>query len=201
MTTILLARHGETDWNRDHRWQGHADPPLNDTGRVQAGELARALVAANPDGVVSSDLRRAQETAEIVATTLGLGLSLDDRLREVDVGEWSGLTTAEVEARYPAGAARRRAGGTGWEHGESYEAMAARVVAVLQELAAARPQARLVVITHGGPMRAVWAAAGEAPDKRPRYGNCALEELTIESGRIRRIHSRERGGLHKQVQG
>src|SRR5438034_11161678 len=102
---LLLARHGETDWNRDRRWQGHADPPLNDSGREQARALARELAADPPSAVYTSDLSRSHETAAIVAAELGLPVTADARLREVDVGEWSGLLWSEIAERYPDGAA------------------------------------------------------------------------------------------------
>ena len=79
MTTLLLARHGQTDWNLEHRWQG--DPPLNDTGRAQARSLAESLRADPLDGIYASDLLRAQETAEISGAHLGLGIEFDSRLR------------------------------------------------------------------------------------------------------------------------
>lgn len=112
--TVLLARHGETDWNREHRWQGHADPPLNARGHAQAGALAKQLAPASPRAVYSSDLGRARATAEAVAERIGVTVSLDPRLREVDVGEWSGLTSTEVQARYPDGMRRHQQGLTGW---------------------------------------------------------------------------------------
>jgi probable phosphoglycerate mutase len=187
VTTILLVRHGETDWNRERRWQGHADRPLNETGRAQARALAERLAADPPGAIWSSDLTRARETAEIVGARLGLPVAFDERLREVDVGEWSGLTAAEAEQRYPAGMRRRLAGGTGWEQGESYEEMAVRVLAALHDIAA-RAQGRVVVVTHGGAMRAVWMADGGAHGSRPWVGNCDVHELAVENGAIRRIH-------------
>ena len=66
MTTLLIARHGETEWNREERYQGHADPPLNETGRAQAEQLAERLAGEPIDAVYASNLRRASETAEIV---------------------------------------------------------------------------------------------------------------------------------------
>src|SRR6187200_544713 len=86
VTTILLARHGETDWNREGRFQGHADPPLNRTGRDQAVELSVALMAEDLAAVYSSPLQRALETAEIVAASRGLEPVTVAALREVDVG-------------------------------------------------------------------------------------------------------------------
>jgi broad specificity phosphatase PhoE len=183
-TTLLLARHGETDWNRERRWQGHADPPLNDSGREQARALARELAAVRPSAVYTSDLARSYETAAIVAGKLGLPVRADARLREVDVGEWSGLLWSEIEERYPEGAARRLAGGTGWEHGEEYSAMAERVVAALLEIAAAHDGGRVLVVTHGGPVVAAWLAAGGAFEERPSVSNCHVLPMRVEDGRI-----------------
>src|SRR5947208_8271356 len=123
MTTLLLARHGETDWNREGRWQGWADPPLNEAGRSQAHELAEQLRHVSFDAVYSSDLRRAHETAEIVAAPHGVPVVPDEGLREIDIGPWSGLTRAVIEERYPSG---ERPGG------ETREEHAARVLAAVE---------------------------------------------------------------------
>src|SRR5215211_8136133 len=104
VTAILLARHGETDWNREGRFQGWADPPLNDAGRAQAQALAERLREMPFDAVYASDLRRAFETAEIVAASHGVPVTPDPGLREVDIGSWSGLTRAEIEERFPGAA-------------------------------------------------------------------------------------------------
>src|SRR6185437_15592133 len=114
MTTLLIARHGETDWNREGRWQGWADPPLNDTGRAQAKQLAGELRDTPFDAVYSSDLRRAFETAEILAAPHDIPVVADPGLREIDVGSWSGLTRAEIDARFPDG--ERPGGETRDEH-------------------------------------------------------------------------------------
>lgn len=186
MATILLVRHGETDWNRERRWQGHADRPLNETGREQARALAEQLAADPPAAIYSSDLARARETAQIVADRLGLPVALDRRLREVDVGEWSGMTAAEVELSYPDGMRRRLAGGTGWEGGERYEEMAERVVAALHEIAAAE-SGSVLVVSHGGAMRAAWLACGGDGAERPQVRNCELHRLLVEGCSMRRI--------------
>ncbi len=200
MTTLLLVRHGETDWNRERRWQGHADPPLNESGRAQARSLADSLATRGLETVWSSDLARARETAEIVGARLGLAVSLDPRLREVDVGEWSGLTSAEIERLYPDGLRRRREGGTGWESGEPYEAMGARVVEALRAIARAHAGGRVLVVTHGGPISSAWLAAGGEREAWLQAGNCDVDEIAVEDGRMRWIDS-TRGGLHQQVQG
>ena len=159
MTTILLARHGESDWNRAKRWQGHADRPLTDNGREQARELAGKLANIELDAIYSSDLKRARETAEIVAATKALPVRLVPELREVDVGSWSGLTRAEAEERFPDAYRRWLAGGEGWEDGETYEELGRRVVAAIAKIAADHRGDRVLAIAHGGTIRAIHAAA------------------------------------------
>jgi broad specificity phosphatase PhoE len=158
-TTILLARHGESDWNRSKRWQGFADRPLTDLGRQQAAELARRLEDTELDAVYSSDLQRARETAEIVARSKGLTVETTPDLREVDVGSWSGLTRAEAEVRYPELYARWLQGGEGWEDGETYEELGERVIPAIQRIAKGHEGERVLVVAHGGTIRAIHAAA------------------------------------------
>jgi probable phosphoglycerate mutase len=197
MTTLFVARHGQTDWNLEHRWQGWADPPLNATGREQAAELGESLVGSGIDAVVSSDLRRAAETARIAAAHFGLPVELDERLREVDVGEWSGLTSAEVEARYPQGYRRRRAGRTGWEQGEELSAMAARVVSALGEIAERLAGHCVLVVTHGGAIRAALAACGVDMRSVPAVRNGEVEQIAVRDGRMRWMDIR--GNPHQKA--
>jgi broad specificity phosphatase PhoE len=192
VTTILLARHGETDWNRDNRFQGHADPPLNATGRAQAADLSAALVDVPLAAVYSSPLRRAFETAEIAAAPHGLSPLPLDALREVDVGSWQGLTRSEIEARFPDQFARWRDYGSGWEDGESYEEMGRRVIGALLELAATHEGERILVVSHGGPVRAAYAfAAGithdEARRREPVVANAFVAEFAVRDGLLRRV--------------
>jgi phosphoserine phosphatase len=192
VTTILLARHGETDWNREHRWQGHADPPLNDRGREQAAELARRLAGVRLDAVYSSDLARARETAAIVATAMGLAVVVDPALREIDVGEWRGLTTPEIETRFADGYRRHADGGDGWEHGETHAAMSARSVAAVGRIAEAHPCGDVLCVLHGGVIRALLAhAAGVdlAEYRRTQRApvNGSVARIAVEDGAFRRI--------------
>jgi len=192
-TTVLLARHGETDWNAERRWQGHSDPPLNERGREQARALAEELGGAGIVAVYASDLRRSLETAEIVAARLGLPVHADARLREVDVGEWSGLTPDEIALRYPDAHARWIAyEGHGWVDGESYEQLAERVVAALVEIAAEHPGGTVLAVTHGGPVRAVGAHCAGVPQLEYRrhhrvLGNCAVAAVAVEGRTIARL--------------
>jgi broad specificity phosphatase PhoE len=191
VTTILLARHAETEWNRQRRFQGHADPGLSEEGRAQAEALSDRVADTRVDAIYSSDLRRAVETAEIVADRLGLPVDKDPGLREIDVGEWSGLTWPEIERLYPEGVVRHRERGHGWEQGESYEEMAERALAALRRIARRHDGGRVLVIAHGGTMRAIAAhveSMGIAEHRRAAggVGNCELREFQVDLGTLRR---------------
>ena len=189
MTTLLLVRHGETDWNRDGRWQGHADTPLNERGREQARALAARLDGEPIAAVYASDLARARETAEIVAASLGLEVRVDPRLREIHFGGWEGLTSAEIEQRFPEEVARWRAddGANAFAGGETYARMGERVVDALSEIAAAHPTQTVLVILHGGPIRGLLAHAagityGEQRRLRAHLANCDVVRVHVEEG-------------------
>jgi broad specificity phosphatase PhoE len=159
VTIILIARHGQSDWNATRRWQGHTDRPLTQKGRGQAEALAARLAHIDLDAVYSTDLRRAHDTAAVVADSQGLDVRVEPDLREVDVGSWSGLTRAEAEVRFPEGFARWQEGYPGWDDGESYEQMTDRVITAVKRIAAAHPDERVLVVSHGGPIRAMHAEA------------------------------------------
>ncbi|MDQ3569647.1 MAG: histidine phosphatase family protein [Actinomycetota bacterium] len=172
MARLLLLRHGQSRWNAENRWQGWADPPLSDLGEAQAVGLASRLAATAMDGtplagVVSSDLERARRTATIVGERLGLGVDVDTALRERDVGSWSGLTTAEIERRWPEELAAWRVGGLAAPPGgECDDAMAERVLRALGRLVA-RTETALLVVTHGGLIRLVHRRLGLEPPPTP----------------------------------
>jgi 2,3-bisphosphoglycerate-dependent phosphoglycerate mutase len=191
-TRLLLVRHGQTDWNRDRRFQGHADPPLNDTGRLQARTLADELAAEPIAAVYSSDLRRAADTARIIARSKGLPVRQLAALREVDVGEFSGLTLAEIDARWPDAQGRYETRGYGWVTGESYETMASRVLTALRTIAADHPGKAVVVVGHGGTIRAMLAVADglDVASHRRVVGpaaNCAVFRLAVRDGDLLRV--------------
>lgn len=192
MTTVYLARHGQSDWNAALRWQGHADRPLTDLGRRQAAELAHRLAETPLDAVYSSDLIRARETAEAVATPRGLPVHTLPDLREVDVGSWSGLTRLEAEERFPEAFARWRDGGHGWEDGEPYGRMAERVTAAVLRVAAEHRGGSVLVVCHGGPIRALHAVAlgldvTEHRRLRPVAANAHLSRIAVRDGEISRL--------------
>ncbi len=192
MTTLILVRHGETDWNRENRFQGQADPPLNELGRRQSAELADRLAAEGVDRVYTSPQRRASETAAILADRLGLEVQPVDGLREIDVGSWSGLTRDEIAERFPDAWARWLEDGDGFDDGETYEQLGARVIPALLGLAEQHDHEVVLVVTHGGPSRVAQAQAagiayGESRRREPVLGNCAVSRFAVENGNLRRI--------------
>jgi broad specificity phosphatase PhoE len=163
---VFMARHGETDWNAEGRWQGHTDVPLNANGRVQAVTVAEALRGTGLSGLVSSDLSRAHETARIIAATLGLDVAyVDPDLRERMFGVFEGLTRSDCERLHPEAwrawvEEQRPAEGV-----ESPVAVAARVSGAIGRAAEriARDGAPVLLVTHGGALRSVVQKATGAP--------------------------------------
>jgi probable phosphoglycerate mutase len=154
---LLLIRHAESSWNAADRWQGHGDPPLSDRGRAQANALARELAREAIDVLVSSDLRRAAETAAILGQARSLQPEWNPRLRELDIGDWEGLTRDQIERtagdvlrRFDDGDLDVRPGG-----GENLREIEQRAVSVVTELVDAHPGRRLAVVTHLGVIRAL----------------------------------------------
>jgi broad specificity phosphatase PhoE len=157
---VLLARHGETNDNREPiRVQGFTDTPLNDTGRRQAAELAEKIAADPVASLWASDLSRARETAEIVGARIGLQPTLDARLREANRGRWEGHLFIDIERQEPdLYAAWRRAGDQfRFPDGESLLDQQQRVTAALRDIHRAGALPALVVC-HGGSIRVMLCA-------------------------------------------
>jgi len=172
VTTLLLVRHGETDWNADGRLQGQTDRPLSDYGRRQARKLAGELEGEELEAIYSSDLARARETAEIVGERLGLPVELDPELREKDWGTWEGLTAVERDRVEFVG--------------ESTQAHQERILGALRRIAERHPRdCRVLVVTHGGSMRRVQTAAmGMA---LPVVENCGRWLCEVAGGTFRAV--------------
>lgn len=154
-TKLVLVRHGQTDSNASGRFQGHQDVPLNHLGRAQADAVAARLVRMRAARVVTSDLGRAMATGRAIAAASDVPLAVDPRLREIDVGSWQGLTSAEVAAANPwfeetlrVGRDFRRS-----ETGETAAEAGGRVAVVLGDLAEAHPGETTVVVGHGLSLR------------------------------------------------
>ena len=188
MTTLLLARHGETDWNAEGRWQGHSDTPLNEQGRAQARELGASLDRV--DVVYASDLARARETAEIAVAPLGLEVRLDPRLRERGFGAWEGLTSAEIEHRFVEAHGRWRSGdGFGADDAEAFDAFAARIHSFVEDVLRRHPEEHVLVVAHGGSIRVIHALASGLDYVRdhrsiPAVANCSLARYGVRDGKL-----------------
>lgn len=179
MTIILLARHGETDWNAERRVQGHTDRPLNDRGHAQARELAEELAGERIDVVYASDLSRALETARAVGGPRGLRIVPRPELRERDFGTWEGLLDTEILERFP----EARTGA--WGDAETREELAERILAALLGIAEQHPDGHVLVVSHGGPLRAVLRHCGV--DGVDAIANCHVARIAVEDGKLRSV--------------
>jgi probable phosphoglycerate mutase len=189
---LYLTRHGETDWNAAGRWQGHTDIPLNGNGQRQALAIGDALWGAGIAAVVASDLSRARETARIAAERLGIAVAyLDPGLRERAFGPFEGLTRDECDRLHPeawrAWVEEQRAP----PGGEGRAELAARVTAAIGRAADAfaSVDGAVLVVTHGGALRAAVGAATDVPP--PPIANGAIWRIEWD-GRIVRADAVER---------
>lgn len=191
---LVLLRHGRTAWNESGRAQGHADIELDRTGHAQAGSAARQLAGLDPAALWSSDLARARQTADYVASVCGLSPKYDDRLREFDVGERQGLTLDEFAERYPDEYSSwvRGDGLLPVRGGEVTEDVERRIVPALRECLGSLGHGETgLVVTHGAAMKvAVTGLLGWPHDltiSLKGVDNCAwvvLEEIE-HGGRLR----------------
>jgi broad specificity phosphatase PhoE len=150
---MYLARHGQTAYNAERRFQGQGPVPLDETGRAQALALAEQAEAYEFAALWCSPLRRARETADVVAQRIGLTPREDPRLMETDAGDWTDRTFAEIEARAPTEFARWVGGDPtfGFPGGESFAVQGVRVAAALYDIK--RAEAPALVVCHGGVIR------------------------------------------------
>jgi 2,3-bisphosphoglycerate-dependent phosphoglycerate mutase len=170
ITRILAVRHGETEWNRDTRIQGHTDIALNARGRRQAALLSQALRDEPIAAFYASDLSRAVETAQAVAGPRGQSVGMHTGLRERCFGRFEGQTWAELEARWPEDALawRKRVPDFAPPGGESLLQLRERVVATLDELASRHPGEQVMVVAHGGVLDILYRAATRLELQAPR---------------------------------
>jgi probable phosphoglycerate mutase len=181
----VLWRHGQTEWNAQHRFQGQTDIPLDETGTGQAEYAARRLATLRPDALFASDLSRAQQTAAPLARLTGLPVTPDKDLRERFGGDWEGLSDAEIREHYPAERLT-------WNppNGEASQAVADRVAGALGRIADALTDGQLaVVVGHGAALRlGIERVLGLDPSGPPTLGglvNCSWSVLELREGRWR----------------
>lgn len=182
MTELILVRHGETDWNRELRFQGQIDVPLNDTGFEQARRVAQRLAGEAVQQLVSSDLLRTRQTAEQPSVRLGLATVHDAGLREQAFGIVDGMRVDDIEQQFPREWQRFSEFDADYAFvgGESTRGFHARVMAALERVARQREGQRVVVVTHGGVLDMVYRSAMGLPLSGPR-------QSAIPNGGISRV--------------
>ena len=187
MTELILLRHGETDWNRELRFQGHVDVALNAIGLEQARRLARRLAGEMAHGLYASDLLRAQQTAHPVAKQLDLASITVPALREQSFGLVDGMKVDDIKAQHPQA-------WEGWlrfqedfcmPEGESTRQFHSRVMDAVYRLVAAHPGETLVVVTHGGVLDMIYRTARSLGLKGPRQSeipNAGVNRIRVTGG-------------------
>ncbi len=151
MSQLCLVRHGQTDWNLEGRYHGQIDVPLNEYGRIQARALAQKLVGQPFAAIYTSDLRRAEETAAIIAASNHLPVRLEPRLREINQGEWEGQLVDVIKSRYAELWQQRAIDPVNVRPpgGETVGEVAVRVSSALNDIVRLHPGVSVMVISHG----------------------------------------------------
>ncbi len=182
LTRVVAIRHGETVWNAEMRMQGQLDTALSERGRWQARRMAEALAGDGIEAIFASDLARAFDTAQALADVTGLSIATDTGLRERSFGVFQGFTYAEIDARWPAEAARwrRHDPDFGPDDGETLHGFSARAVAACTRIAASQAGRAIAIVTHGGVLDCLYRAASGIALDAPRsleLGNAAINRL------------------------
>ena len=186
---MILVRHGQSTWNREHRIQGQLDPPLSDEGRRQAELLARRLAGRRLAGFYVSDLKRAFETAEAIEPLVDLKPDPTPGLREIYLGEWEGLRTEEIAERFPDAWAR-------WSEkpdwdlvpgGEGAARFETRVIATLEEILERHAHGDVLLVTHGGVIEVALHRVIGRPSKGLfpfKIQNASISVVEVRDGRM-----------------
>ena len=188
MTKIILLRHGETEWNRLGKYQGQSDIALSEKGRCQAQTLAAHFPVRTLQAAYASDLQRAMETARVATSSFGCTVTAEPRLREVNFGDWEGLTYAQISAGWPEAMEKffQLPDLLEIPHGETFAEVQQRAMAALEEIAAAHEGATVLAAAHGAVNRTILAGVLHMPLRyiwSLRQDNTAVNILRYEEGR------------------
>ena len=200
MTTFLLIRHGETDWNREKVFRGRKDIPLSDNGREQAHKLGAALANEPIAAIYASPLSRAADTAAAIAAGRNINITYRDELLDMDFGDWEGLALEEVQARYPEQFKiwEERPQDFPGRGGESLAKVRNRAAKLLNELTKKHPTGTVALVTHrvlckllicevlGLDNSAFWKIQQDV---------CCLNAFSVEAGRYVLLKMNETGHL------
>ena len=184
MTRLLLVRHGETTWNDEACYQGQEDIPLSARGWMEAECLAERLASESINAIYTSDLARARDTAQVVANRLGKPLTQELRLREANLGEWQGLTYAEVRRRYfrdtdPLPAYFVDTPPLG---GESLRQLQMRLMSAIESIAAQYENESVLIVTHGGCLKVLlctWLGIELSAYWQLRFDSASISEVSL----------------------
>ncbi len=181
-TEIILIRHGETEWNLIGRWQGHADSALSSRGILQAKHLGERMAKERVDFVYTSDLERAKHTAKIVGEPSKWSFSLMPELRERDIGVLEGMTTDEMVEKQPEAYHSFLHDGPCYQPpgGESFQQFARRCLEVIETLASRHPGKKVVAVTHGGVLGAIFRKIlniGLDAERNFLLRNCSINRI------------------------
>ena len=191
-TRLIFIRHAQSTWNEIGRWQGHANPPLAEKGRTQAQLLARRLSTWQIDHLYCSDLDRAATTAAVLGESLGLTPTIDPLWRERGIGVLEGLTTEEIEMRFPEAWATRLSGPmTGIAGSESPEAVLSRAETACAALLARHPNQSVAVVSHGGMILATLVYLLQLPPagfaRLVGGAHTAISQVAVDEGHARLV--------------
>ncbi len=184
LTNMIIVRHGETEWNKEHIFQGQMDSPLSELRRKQAAATASVLADEQINAVYASDLGRAVETAKIISAPHELDVITDERLRERHLGVFQGLNKKDIQTRFPDVVDHYRSGDP--DHvipqGESSRQRYDRSIACLRELAAKHAGDTILIVTHGGVLRGFLEMLLDLPmNGRRRFSlyNASIARLSL----------------------
>ncbi|MDD5748650.1 MAG: histidine phosphatase family protein [Actinomycetota bacterium] len=181
MTRIVIARHGRTKWHVEGRYAGTTDVPLDDYGRTQAKRVAETLSDEKIDAVFSSPASRCLELAQIVALEHGLSVEKDERLREINFGDWDGMTFADILKRDGDAVSRWTSNPTSptVPGGESVTDVYSRTWEWVSEVGSRFPGCCVFVASHGGPIRTIVAGILDLPLSRVFRTNVDLASISV----------------------
>lgn len=185
---LIFVRHGLTIWNHEFRYQGHTDIELSEEGITQARALQKRLSTEKPSAIYSSDLRRAWQTAQIIAQSFCLPVNILPELREINFGIWEGLTYPDLEKNYPELLKT-------WLEtpdqliipgGETFAIVQERALKVVKDIAQQYPDNTVIIVTHGGTIAAILCGLQGEPLRnlwKYRHGNTAVTILSVDKNR------------------